>query len=83
MSQPAEIQMVMDMVTRNGARVLRTPGFEVANGAVADLVVLDARDVREAFASRVPRRWVILKGRLIAEQTITRRRYFAYPVAPA
>jgi cytosine deaminase len=83
MSQPGEIHTVMDMVTRNGARVLRAPGFEVADGAVADLVVLDARDVREAFATRLPRRWVILKGRLIAEQTVARRRYFAYPVAPA
>src|SRR3984893_18461954 len=76
MSQPGEIRTVMDMVTRNGAKALRVPDFEVAEGAAADLVVLDARDVREAFTTRLPRRWVIRKGKLIAEHTITRPRYF-------
>jgi cytosine/creatinine deaminase len=83
MSQPGEIRTVMDMVTRNGARALRTAGFEVIEAAPADLVVLDARDVREAFATRRPRRWVIRKGRLIAEHAIARRRYFAEAIAQA
>jgi cytosine/creatinine deaminase len=81
MSQPGEIRTVMDMVTRNGARALRAPGFEIADGAVADLVVLEARDAREAFATRLPRRWIVRKGRLIAEHTTARRRYFAAAVA--
>jgi cytosine deaminase len=76
MSQPAEILTVMDMVTRNGARALRLPDPRVVVGVVADLVVLDARDAREALAMRTPRRWVIRKGRLIAEGKIESRRYF-------
>ena len=76
MSQPAEILTVMDMVTGNGAKALRTAEFRVAVGAVADLVVLDARDAREALASRKPRRWVIRKGRLVAEARLETRRYF-------
>ncbi len=76
MSQPAEILRVMDMVTHNGARALRVPDFAVAVGATADLVVLDARDPREAFATRAPRRWVIRKGRLIAETRLEVRRHF-------
>jgi cytosine/creatinine deaminase len=83
MSQPDEIRTVMDMVTRNGAKALRASGFEVAVGAIADIVVLDAHDAREAFATRLPRRWVIRKGKLIAEHAIERRRYFVYPVVPA
>jgi cytosine/creatinine deaminase len=83
MSQPPEILTVMDMVTRNGARALRVPDFGVAVGAVADLVVLDARDAREAFATRLPRRWVIRKGRLIAETRLETRRYFDLVAAPA
>jgi cytosine/creatinine deaminase len=79
MSQPAEILTVMDMVTSNGAKALRTADFRVAVGAVADLVVLDARDAREAFASRKPRRWVIRKGRLVAEARLETRRYFDVP----
>ncbi len=76
MSQPAEILAVMDMVTANGAKALRGAAFGIAVGAVADLVVLDARDPREAFATRAPRRWVIRKGKLIAEARLDMRRYF-------
>jgi cytosine/creatinine deaminase len=83
MSQPAEILTVMDMVTNNGAKALRVPDFGVAVGAVADLVVLDARDPREAFATRLPRRWVIRRGRLIAEARVETRRYFDTPPVPA
>src|ERR1700726_3664555 len=82
MSQPAEILTVMDMVTSHGARALRVADFGVAVGAVADLVVLDARDVREAFATRSPRRWVIRRGRLIAEASLEKRRYFDMPATP-
>jgi cytosine deaminase len=83
MSQPAEILTVMDMVTNNGAKALRLPDFRVAVGGVADLVVLDARDARGAFATRLPRRWVIRKGRLIAETHSETRRYFEMPAAAA
>jgi cytosine deaminase len=76
MSQPAEILAVMDMVTISGAKALRVPDFRVAPGAVADLVVLDARDARGAFATRSPRRWVIRRGKLIAENRLEMRRYF-------
>jgi cytosine deaminase len=80
MSQPAEILAVMDMITSNGAKALRLPAPRVVIGEVADLVVLDARDAREAFAVRTPRRWVIRKGRLIAESKIESRRYFDLPL---
>jgi cytosine deaminase len=76
MGQPAEIRTVLDMVTSNGARALRIADFAVAVGARADLVILDARDAREAFATRTPRRWVIRRGRLIAESKVETRRYF-------
>ena len=79
MSQPAEILTVMDMVTNNGARALRVPDFSFAVGSVADLVILDARDAREAIATRTPHRWVIRKGKLIAEARLETRRYFDIP----
>jgi cytosine deaminase len=83
MSQPAEIHTVMDMVTTNGARALRVPGFPVTVGAVADLVVLDARDAREALATRLPRRFVIRRGKLIAESHLETRCTFDLPAMPA
>src|ERR1700676_508428 len=82
MSQPDEILAVMDMVTRNGAKALRALDFSVAVDAAADLVVLDARDAREAFATRAPRRWVIRKGRMVAEGKSETRRYFDIPSTP-
>jgi cytosine/creatinine deaminase len=83
MSQPAEILTVMDMVTNNAAKALRAPDFRVAVGAVADLVVLDARDAREALATRAPRRWVIRRGKLIAEAKLEMHRYFDVQAMPA
>ena len=83
MSQPAEIRTVMEMVTGNGAKALRVADFSVTVGAVADLVVLDARDPRGAMATRLPRRWVIRRGSLIAETSVETRRYFDIPGVPA
>jgi cytosine deaminase len=83
MTQPVEILTVMDMVTSHGAKALRIPNFGVTVGAVADLVVLDACDAREAFATRSPRRWVIRKGKLIAETRVDMRRYFSVPAVQA
>jgi cytosine deaminase len=83
MSQPPEILTVMEMVTGNGAKAMRVPDFRVAVGGVADLVVLDARDAREAIATRLPRRWVIRKGKLIAEARTEMHRYFELPAARA
>jgi cytosine/creatinine deaminase len=83
MSQPAETLAAMDMVTGNGAKALRVPDFRVAVGSVADLVVLDARDAREAVATRATRRWVIRKGRLIAEGKVGMHRYFDLAAAPS
>jgi len=83
MTQPAEILTVMDMLTSHGAKALRIPNFGVTVGAVADLVVLGACDAREAFATRSPRRWVIRKGKLIAETMVDMRRYFSVPAVQA
>jgi cytosine deaminase len=67
--------MTLDMPVKNVA-------LAPAHGAVGDLVVLDAGDVRGAFATRLPRRWVIRKGRLIAENRVATLHYFDLPAAP-
>jgi cytosine deaminase len=76
LSQPAEIETALDLVTRNAARALRLADYGVRPGAPADLVVLDARDPREAIATQAARRWVIKRGRLVAETAVTRRTHF-------
>lgn len=53
--------------------MLRVPGHDLAPGSRADLVVLDApgADHLSALLDRVPRRYVISAGALVAETVTT------------
>jgi cytosine deaminase len=64
---PAEINAALRMVTDAAARVLGLPDYGLAAGARADLVVLDAGNERDALREQASRRWVIHRGRLVAE----------------
>jgi cytosine/creatinine deaminase len=64
---PAEIAAALRMVTDDAARVLRLPDYGIAPGARADLVVLDAETERDALREQAPRRWVVHRGRVVAE----------------
>jgi cytosine/creatinine deaminase len=64
---PAEIAAALRMVTDDAARVLRLPDYGIAAGARADLVVVDAANERDALREQAPRRWVIHRGRVVAE----------------
>jgi cytosine deaminase len=64
---PAEINAALRMVTDDAARVLRLPDYGLTPGARADLVVLDADNERDALREQAPRRWVIHRGRVVAE----------------
>jgi cytosine deaminase len=64
---PAEIAAALRMVTDDAARVLRLPDYGLAPGARADLVVLDAEAERDALRELAPRRWVVHRGRVVAE----------------
>jgi cytosine/creatinine deaminase len=64
---PAEIADALRMVTDAAARVLRLPDYGLAPGCRADLVVVDAESEREALREQAPRRWVLHRGRVVAE----------------
>ena len=64
---PAEIAAAMRMVGEDAAKVLRLPDYGLIPGARADLVVLDAERPAEALREQAPRRWVIRRGRIVAE----------------
>jgi cytosine deaminase len=64
---PAEIAAALRMVTGAAARILRLPDYGLVPGARADLVVLDADDERDALREQAPRRWVLHRGRVVAE----------------
>lgn len=67
MGAPEEIQAAFDMPRANAARLWPLPDYGLAVGAPADLVVLDAPTPVAALRRQPDRRYVIRRGRLIAE----------------
>src|SRR5437870_1714922 len=61
-------------VTENAAGILGLEGYGVAPGCFADLVVLEAGDPIEAIRLSAARRFVLRRGRLIAESPPRRAR---------
>lgn len=73
LSTPDEITQALAMVRSEAAAVLRLDDYGIHEGAMADLVVLDAGDMREALVNQASRRWVFHAGRLVAETTRSTR----------
>ncbi len=55
------------MVTEHPARAMRLQNYGVAPECEANLVVLDAPTLHEAFQYQADRRYVLLRGRVVAE----------------
>lgn len=75
LSLPHEIETVFAMATTNAARIMRIPDYGVEAGRPADFVILDAPTAAEAIRLQAPRRWVVRRGRLVAE-TMTERQLY-------
>jgi cytosine deaminase len=75
MSLPHQIEQVFAMPTVNAARALRLEGYGLKPGDRADIVLLDAKDAAEAIRFQPPRRWVVKKGRVVAETTVERKSF--------
>lgn len=63
----AQMEMLFDMITTLGARVLRLQDYGLAVGRAAHLVVLRGHSVHEALRLHAPPRYVVSHGRLVAE----------------
>ena len=68
LSTRADIETLYDMATVNGARLMRLESYGLEVGGRADLVVVDAPSVQEAYRTQPPRLAVIHDGRLVAER---------------
>lgn len=66
MTSQAQMRACYDAVTVNAARVLGLPEPAIAEGAPADLVLLQARSPQEAIRLRATRLMVMKRGRVIA-----------------
>jgi cytosine/creatinine deaminase len=60
-----EIEKLYDMITVDAASAMNVSDFGIAEGASANLVVLDQLDVVEAFRFHTPPAWIISKGRVM------------------
>ncbi len=65
-SSRASIETLYDMATVNGARIMRRPDYGLEVGRRADLVVVDAPSVHEAYRTQPPRLAVLHDGRVVA-----------------
>jgi cytosine/creatinine deaminase len=63
---------LLDMITTQAARVLGVDGHEIVVGAAANLCVHGAERVVDLLGEHAAPRWVISRGRLVAEtETVT------------
>jgi cytosine deaminase len=66
-STRADIETLYDMATLHGARLMRLPDYGLEVGCRADLVVIAAPSVQEAYRTQPPRLAVVHDGRVVAE----------------
>jgi cytosine deaminase len=67
LTTPEELSAALATIRSSAARVLRMDDYAVVPGGRADVVVLDAETAEEALRHQAARRWVIRRGRVVAE----------------
>ena len=75
-----EIEKIYDMITIDAAKAMNVAEFGIAEGALANLVVLDHPDVIEAFRFHGPPTWVISNGQVIDPLSVKVRRNTAHQI---
>src|SRR5262249_59162227 len=65
-STRGELETLYDMATVNGARLMRLRDYGIGVGCRADLVIVAAPSVQEAYRTQPPRLAVIHAGRVVA-----------------
>lgn len=77
MTYPSELETVFEMITTNAARAMNLEGYGIAEGNYADLVLIEAPNIRDALRLQPPRRAVFYRGRLVAESRLEQTRHRA------
>ncbi|MGY4800512.1 amidohydrolase family protein [Teichococcus aerofrigidensis] len=61
-----EIALALDVCTRGGASVMRLPDYGLAEGCVADLVLVAGESLAEAVVAHRERKLVLRRGQVVA-----------------
>lgn len=71
MSLPHELEKVFDMITTDANKIMNLEGYGLEEGCMANLVVIDAKNIREAIALCPNRPYVIREGKIIVKNQRT------------
>ena len=72
MTSNQDREILYDMITKNAAKVMGFDGYGLAKGNPANLVILDAKDLRTAFTYHTEPLYVIRNGRVSCETRVKR-----------
>lgn len=70
MSLPPEIEAVYDMITTTAAEIIKLDEYGLAVGKKANLVVVNAKDARDAIRLTPERLYVVREGKVVARTTV-------------
>ena len=73
MMTPQDRETLYDMITINPAKMLHVKDYGLTVGNEANIVVLDANDLLEAYTYQAEASHVIRKGKLVAQSTSQRK----------
>ncbi len=76
MTLPHELEKIFDMMTTDANKIMNLPAYGLEEGCDADLVLIEAKNVREAIALAPNRPYVIRKGKIIVKN-IRKTEYFS------
>jgi cytosine deaminase len=66
-----QMAWLLDLITLNPARAIGLTDYGLAEGCLADLVVLDAADPAQAITEQAEKLWVLKAGRIVARNART------------
>ncbi|MGI6157196.1 MAG: amidohydrolase family protein [Saccharofermentanales bacterium] len=65
MSLPPELEKVFDMITTDANKIMNLEGYGLEEGCTANLVLIEAKNIREAMALCPNRPYVIREGKIL------------------
>jgi len=68
-----ELRLALDVCTIGGAKVMEIADYGLAEGCAADLVIVPGETVAEAIVTRSPKRRVIKRGCIVAQDGVPTR----------